>query len=85
VYPCSRARRSGGGRATAGATGAAGVPVGTIRDYEQGKRDPLLSNAQRLAGALGVSPDVFPGPDGGGARKEEAKPPEPRARKPKGK
>ncbi len=37
-----------------------GVPVGTIRDYEQGKRDPLLSNAQRLARALCISLDVFP-------------------------
>jgi transcriptional regulator with XRE-family HTH domain len=37
-----------------------GIPVGTIRDYEQGKRDPLLSNAQRLAKALAVSLDVFP-------------------------
>jgi transcriptional regulator with XRE-family HTH domain len=39
---------------------ASGIPVGTIRDYEQGKRDPLLSNAQRLARALGASLDVFP-------------------------
>lgn len=39
---------------------AAGVPIGTVRDYEQGTRDPLLSNAQRLAKALGVSLDVFP-------------------------
>ncbi len=39
---------------------AAGVPIGTVRDYEQGVRDPLLSNAQRLAKALGVSLDVFP-------------------------
>jgi len=46
---------------------AAGVPVGTIRDYEQEKRDPLLSNAQRLAGALAVSLDLFPGPEQNGA------------------
>ncbi|HZT83062.1 MAG TPA: helix-turn-helix transcriptional regulator [Gemmataceae bacterium] len=65
---------------------AAGVPVGTIRDYEQGKRDPLLSNAQRLAGALGVSLDVFPGPEGNGipaGTKTDAF--KPRGRKPKGK
>jgi hypothetical protein len=31
-----------------------------IRDHEQGKRDPLLSNAQKLAKALRVSLDVFP-------------------------
>jgi transcriptional regulator with XRE-family HTH domain len=35
------------------------VPLGTIRDYEQGKRDPLLSSAQKLARALGRSLDVF--------------------------
>jgi transcriptional regulator with XRE-family HTH domain len=37
-----------------------GVPVGTVRDYEQGRRDPLLSNAQKLASALKASLDVFP-------------------------
>jgi transcriptional regulator with XRE-family HTH domain len=36
------------------------VPLGTIRDYEQGKRDPLLSTAQKLARALKQSLDVFP-------------------------
>lgn len=35
------------------------VPLGTIRDYEQGKRDPSLSSAQKLARALGRSLDVF--------------------------
>ncbi len=39
---------------------AADIPIGTVRDYEQGARDPLLSNAQRLAKALNVSLDVFP-------------------------
>jgi transcriptional regulator with XRE-family HTH domain len=38
---------------------ASGVPVGTIRDYEQIKRDPLLSSAAKLARALGVSIEVF--------------------------
>jgi transcriptional regulator with XRE-family HTH domain len=38
----------------------ADVPIGTVRDYEQGTRIPLLSNAQRLAKALNVSLDVFP-------------------------
>ena len=47
------------GMTQAGLAKAAGVPVGTIRDYEQGKRDPLLSNAQKLAAALRVSVDVF--------------------------
>jgi transcriptional regulator with XRE-family HTH domain len=39
---------------------ASAIPLGTIRDYEQDKREPLLSNAQKLACALGVSLDVFP-------------------------
>lgn len=29
-----------------------GVPIGTIRDYEQGRRDPLLLTAARLARAI---------------------------------
>ncbi len=33
------------------------VPIGTIRDYEQGKRDPLLSTARQLALSLRVSLD----------------------------
>src|SRR5262249_26524079 len=33
--------------------------LGTIRDYEQGKREPLLSTAFQLARALGVSVEVF--------------------------
>src|SRR4051794_941075 len=32
-----------------------GVPIGTIRDYEQVKRDPLLPTAVKLARAVGVS------------------------------
>jgi transcriptional regulator with XRE-family HTH domain len=40
-----------------------GVPLGTVRDYEQGRREPLLSTAQKLAKALGVSLDQFPAID----------------------
>ena len=47
------------GMTQAGLAEAAGMPLGTIRDYEQGKRDPLLSNAQKLAAALGISMDRF--------------------------
>jgi transcriptional regulator with XRE-family HTH domain len=36
-----------------------GVPIGTIRDYEQTKRDPLLPTVVRLARALDVSLDEF--------------------------
>jgi transcriptional regulator with XRE-family HTH domain len=38
---------------------ASGVSLGAIRDYEQGSREPMLSNAQKLASALGVSLDAF--------------------------
>ena len=44
-----------------GLADASGVPVGTIRDYEQGKRGPLLENAAKLAVALGVSLDALAG------------------------
>jgi transcriptional regulator with XRE-family HTH domain len=40
---------------------AAGVPVGSLRNWEQGHRTPLLSAAARLAVALGVSLDVLGG------------------------
>ncbi len=38
---------------------ASGISLGAVRDYEQGKRDPLLPNAKRLAVALGVSIDLL--------------------------
>jgi transcriptional regulator with XRE-family HTH domain len=40
---------------------AAQVPLGTLRDYEQGIRrnDPSLGTAVKLAAALGVSVEVF--------------------------
>ena len=69
--------RQGKGLSQAGLAAASGVPVGTIRDYEQGKREPLLSNAQRLARALGASLDTFPAPDESGTRDT----PRPRGRK----
>src|SRR5262245_55679512 len=62
---------------------ATGIPVATIRDYEQGKRDPLFSNAQKLARGLGVSLDVFPSPAEPGlkARKAAPAPKRPRGRR----
>jgi transcriptional regulator with XRE-family HTH domain len=36
---------------------AAGVPVGTLRNWEQDIRSPLLNTAGRVARALGVSLD----------------------------
>jgi transcriptional regulator with XRE-family HTH domain len=45
---------------------AAGVPPGTLRNWEQGRREPLLSAAARVAVALGISLDelagIGPGP-----------------------
>jgi transcriptional regulator with XRE-family HTH domain len=49
-----------------------GVPVGTLRNWEQDRRVPLLDTAARVAGALGVSLD------------ELAPPVPPPARKPRG-
>jgi transcriptional regulator with XRE-family HTH domain len=39
----------------------AGVPLGSLRNYEQGHRTPLLDQAAKLAVALGVSLDVLAG------------------------
>ncbi len=51
-------------RTAAGLTQAAlaercGVPLGTIREYEQGKREPLLGTAAKLARGLGKPLDLF--------------------------
>ena len=51
--------RTAAGMTQARLASASSVPIGTIRDYEQGKRDPLLSTAQKLAHALGFRLDVF--------------------------
>ncbi len=42
---------------------AADMSVGTVRDYEQGRREPSLKYALRLARALGVSCTEFEGLD----------------------
>jgi transcriptional regulator with XRE-family HTH domain len=36
-----------------------GVPVGSIRDYEQNRREPSLETAATLAHAVGQSLDAF--------------------------
>src|SRR4051812_498736 len=36
-----------------------GLSLGVIHDYEQGKREPALRSAVKLAGALGVSVEVL--------------------------
>src|SRR5262245_38308831 len=38
---------------------ASGVPVWTLRGYEQGRREPLWQVLFKLADALGVSVEVF--------------------------
>jgi transcriptional regulator with XRE-family HTH domain len=58
-----------------------GIPLGSIRDYEQGKRDPALSAAQKLARGLGVSLSAFDVPDEGSPSTSELRRPG-RPRKP---
>jgi transcriptional regulator with XRE-family HTH domain len=82
-----RQLREAKGLSQSGLSAASGIPLGTIRDYEQGRRDPLLSNAQKLAKALGASLDAFP-PSGVGEtapRGGKGKAAEPSARARKGK
>jgi transcriptional regulator with XRE-family HTH domain len=38
---------------------ASGLPLGSIRNYEQGQREPYWAVVFRLAAALGVSADAF--------------------------
>lgn len=38
---------------------ASGVPIGSVRNYEQGQREPYWDVAFRLADALGVSVEAF--------------------------
>jgi transcriptional regulator with XRE-family HTH domain len=54
----------------------AGVPIGSIRNYEQGQRLPGLVAGIRLAKVIGVSVDAF-------ADCDEVKEAEKTARKPK--
>jgi transcriptional regulator with XRE-family HTH domain len=80
-----RELRQAGGMTQAALSDRSGIPLPTIRDYEQGKREPLLSSAWRLARALGVSLDVFPGPeeDGPAAKQKAAARPAPRRGRPR--
>jgi transcriptional regulator with XRE-family HTH domain len=44
---------------------AANVPIQTLRNWERGRREPLLSTAARLARAIGVTLDeLMPGNGG---------------------
>ena len=51
-----------------------GVPLGTLRDYEQGKRNPLFSTAAKIARGLHKSLDLFD------AEAAAPEPPPPRGR-----
>ena len=51
--------RTAAGLTQEGLARKSGVPLGSIREYEQITRGPLLDNASLLADALGVSLDVF--------------------------
>jgi transcriptional regulator with XRE-family HTH domain len=50
-----RAARNDHGCTRAELAKASGVPLGTLRDYEQDRRAPSLANAGRLAAAMGKS------------------------------
>ncbi len=39
-----------------------GVPLGTIREFEQGRREPLFSNMLKLRAALGFDLNKSPMP-----------------------
>jgi transcriptional regulator with XRE-family HTH domain len=59
---------------------AAGVPVGSIRNYEQGQREPYWFVVFKLAKALGVSCEAF----AACVPVEGVKPPPPAPRRGKG-
>ena len=67
--------RSAAGLSQAQLAAAAGVPLGTLRNWEQDRRIPLLDTAARVARALAVSLDqLAPEPAPG----DRPKPPPPR-------
>jgi transcriptional regulator with XRE-family HTH domain len=47
------------GMTQAGLAAASGLPLGSIRNYEQGQREPYWAVVFKLAAALGVSCDKF--------------------------
>ncbi len=54
-----KAFREAVGLSQSGLAEQSGVPVGTIRDYEQGRRDPSLEAAAKLARAVGKPLEAF--------------------------
>jgi transcriptional regulator with XRE-family HTH domain len=54
-----RELREKAGMTQEGLARAANMPVGNVRNYEQGVREPLWAGLFRLAAALGVSCEAF--------------------------
>jgi len=52
---------------------ATGIPASTIKNWEQGRRSPLLDTAARIARALGVSLDDLAGDAGEEERPKRAR------------
>ena len=48
-------KRAAAGLTQQGLAQKSGVPLGSLREFEQGRREPLFSNMQKLAAALGAS------------------------------
>jgi transcriptional regulator with XRE-family HTH domain len=53
--------RQAAGLSQAGLSKAAGIPVGTIKNWEQGIRFPRLDLAAKVAAALGITLDELAG------------------------
>jgi transcriptional regulator with XRE-family HTH domain len=62
------------GLTQAGLHRASGLSLSVIYDYEQGKREPSLRSAFRLADALGVDVNVFKDCDGPAPKPAAARP-----------
>ncbi len=65
--------RTDAGLSQEGLARAADLSVGAIRDYEQGKKEPSLRSAFKLARALGVDCTAFQVDDAGQAEPAPAK------------
>jgi transcriptional regulator with XRE-family HTH domain len=73
--------RTHAGLTQAGLAEQSGLGLGTIRDYEQGNREPSLRSAVMLAKALGVSVETLA--DSGGSGTKPAAPKKGPGRPPK--
>lgn len=54
-----RAARAAAGLSQSQLAEKSGIPLGTLREYEQNRREPLLSKACKIAVALGMPCDAF--------------------------